>query len=171
MCNLMHNDIKCKDVYLQRCFKHHILLKFIDKVKISEANIIACGCPQNNTGYGILEKILRDIGIHKKFLRDIGIEIPYLSLPLHFFLDMILEQWLSNFNHCVKSVQVRSFRGPYFPVFGVNTVKYSSSAKTTQPLIENFFSIHKSLIIKRNLRFVRTEKQNQSKYENNMRTS
>ena len=28
------------------------------------------------------------------------------------------------FIHCVKSVQIRSFSGPYFPVFEVNTGKY-----------------------------------------------
>ena len=56
MWNLLHNDIKCNDVYLQRCFNHLILLTFIKKVKISEINIISRGCPKNNTGYGILEK-------------------------------------------------------------------------------------------------------------------
>ena len=27
--------------------------------------------------------------------------------------------------HCVKSVQIRSFSGPYFPVFGLNAEIYS----------------------------------------------
>ena len=27
-------------------------------------------------------------------------------------------------NYCIKSVQIRSFFGPYFPVFGLNTRKY-----------------------------------------------
>ena len=48
MCNLMHNGIKCNDVYLQRCFNHLLLLTFIEKVKICEINIISCGCPKNN---------------------------------------------------------------------------------------------------------------------------
>ena len=78
MCNLMHNGIKCNDVYLQRCFNHLILLTFIEKLKICEINIISCGCPKNNTGYGIL---LRDIEIRIKFVRDIGIEISFLSPP------------------------------------------------------------------------------------------
>ena len=75
MCNLMHNGIKCNDVYLQRCFNHLTLLTFIEKVKICEINIISCGCPKNNTGYGIL---LRDIEICKKFVWDIAIKISYL---------------------------------------------------------------------------------------------
>ena len=29
-------------------------------------------------------------------------------------------------SHCVKSVQIRSFSGPYFPAFGLNTERYSS---------------------------------------------
>ena len=28
-------------------------------------------------------------------------------------------------HHCVKSLQIRSFSGPYFPVFGLNTEIYS----------------------------------------------
>ena len=28
------------------------------------------------------------------------------------------------FNHCVKSVRIQSFSGPYFPAFGLNTRKY-----------------------------------------------
>ena len=29
--------------------------------------------------------------------------------------------------HCVKSVRIRSFSGPYFPAFGLNTERYSVS--------------------------------------------
>ena len=32
---------------------------------------------------------------------------------------------LLNITHCAKSVRIRSFSGPYFPVFGLNTVRYS----------------------------------------------
>ena len=28
------------------------------------------------------------------------------------------------YSHCVKSVRIRSFPGPYFPAFGLNTEKY-----------------------------------------------
>ena len=30
-------------------------------------------------------------------------------------------------SHCVKSVRIRSFSGPYFPAFGRNTERYSLS--------------------------------------------
>ena len=65
MCNLIHNGIKCNDVYLRRCFNHLKLLTFIEKFKISEINIISSGCPKNYMEYGILEE-------KKKKKRDIG---------------------------------------------------------------------------------------------------
>ena len=54
----MHNSIERNNVYLQSCFNHLILLTFIEKVKISEINIISCDYSKNNTRYGILEKKL-----------------------------------------------------------------------------------------------------------------
>ena len=30
-------------------------------------------------------------------------------------------------NHCVKSVRIWSYSGPYFPAFGLNTERYSIS--------------------------------------------
>ena len=29
------------------------------------------------------------------------------------------------FNHCIKSIRIRSYSGPYFPAFGLNTERYS----------------------------------------------
>ena len=31
--------------------------------------------------------------------------------------------------HCVKSVRIRSFSGPYFPAFGLNAERYSVSLR------------------------------------------
>ena len=31
--------------------------------------------------------------------------------------------------HCVKSVRIRSFSGPYFPAFGMNVERYSVSLR------------------------------------------
>ena len=36
---------------------------------------------------------------------------------------------LLNFLHCVKSVRIRGFSGPYFPAFGLNTERYSVSLR------------------------------------------
>ena len=38
--------------------------------------------------------------------------------------NIISKNWW-RFLHCVKSVGIRSFSGPYFPAFGLNTEKYS----------------------------------------------
>ena len=78
MCNTMYNGIKCNDVYLQRCFNHIILLRFIGKVKISEVNYIFCGCSKNNTRHEILEKKITRYQDSQKSGQDIGTEIPYL---------------------------------------------------------------------------------------------
>ena len=32
--------------------------------------------------------------------------------------------------HCLKSVRIRSYSGPYFPTFGLNTQRYSESLRT-----------------------------------------
>ena len=31
--------------------------------------------------------------------------------------------------HCVKSIRIRSFSGPYFPAFGLNAERYSVSLR------------------------------------------
>ena len=40
-------------------------------------------------------------------------------------LDKILERAC----HCVKSVRIRSYSGPHFPAFGLNTERYSVSLR------------------------------------------
>ena len=45
-----------------------------------------------------------------------------LAIGLSFMA--IGDLWLT---HCVKSVQIRSFSGPYFPAFGLNTERYAIS--------------------------------------------
>ena len=45
----------------------------------------------------------------------------YLGKTLYIFNIWIL--------HCVKSVRIQSFSGPYFPAFGLNTERYSVSLR------------------------------------------
>ena len=43
---------------------------------------------------------------------------------------MELSSWTENFTatlHCVKSVRIRSYSGPHFPAFELNTEKYGVS--------------------------------------------
>ena len=48
---------------------------------------------------------------------------------LPFDID-ILKDLRSNQDHCVKTVQIRSFSGPYFPAFGLNTEIHSVNLRT-----------------------------------------
>ena len=89
MCNLIHNGIKCNDVYLQRCFNHLKLLTFIEKFKISEINIISSGCRKNYMEYGILEK--------KKKEKKTGYRVNSLfsvCLSFHQESSIFIRNWL-----------------------------------------------------------------------------
>ena len=44
----------------------------------------------------------------------------------HLLEVMRLKEFL---HHCVKSVRIQSYSGPHFPVFGLNTEKYSVSLR------------------------------------------
>ena len=35
-------------------------------------------------------------------------------------------------HHCLKSVRIRNYSGPYFPAIGLNTEKYSECGKVGQ---------------------------------------
>ena len=39
--------------------------------------------------------------------------------------------------HCVKSVRIRSYSGPYFPTFGLNTDRYSVSVRMRENMDQN----------------------------------
>ena len=39
---------------------------------------------------------------------------------------------VSQYNHCVKSVRVRSYSGPHFPAFVLNTERYRVSPYSVQ---------------------------------------
>ena len=49
------------------------------------------------------------------------------SILMKYEAEIYLGLWLT---HCVKSVRIRSFSGPYFPTFGLNTEKYGVSIRT-----------------------------------------
>ena len=48
----------------------------------------------------------------------------FISRLTSIFLFFIFTLTVFIVSHCVKSVQMRSFSGPYFPAFGLNTEKY-----------------------------------------------
>ena len=43
--------------------------------------------------------------------------------------------------HCVKSVLIRSFSGPYFPAFGLNTKRYSVCRTRKTPNTDTFYAV------------------------------
>ena len=48
---------------------------------------------------------------------------------LHYYTNIKQVYPLTRAKHCVKSVQIRSYSGPYFPTFGLNTERYSLSLR------------------------------------------
>ena len=47
---------------------------------------------------------------------------PYVNTGLKLIISTLLSS-----THCVKCVPIRSFSGPYFPAFGLNTERYGIS--------------------------------------------
>ena len=52
-----------------------------------------------------------------------------MSFHSHVFYALSLTQKQVCNLHCVKSVRIRSFSGPYFPAFGLSKKKYSISLR------------------------------------------
>ena len=48
-----------------------------------------------------------------------------------------IQEWSGH--HCVKSVQIRSFSGPYFPVFRLNTFRIQSECGEIQTRKKSIF--------------------------------
>ena len=51
----------------------------------------------------------------------------YIHLSINVSVFKIVVFVIRNDFHCMKSLQIRSFSGPYFPLFGLNTVIYSAN--------------------------------------------
>ena len=68
--------------------------------------------------------------------------------------DDELQKYKANYTryHCVKNVQMRTFSGPYFPVFGLNTEIYSVNLRIQSkyrkirtrktPHLDDFYALH-----------------------------
>ena len=51
------------------------------------------------------------------------------KLPSHIHISALVKHVKSRHCHFVKSVRIRSYSGPHFPVFGLNTDRYSVSLR------------------------------------------
>ena len=59
-----------------------------------------------------------------------GLHNSMYLLILHFFTSqLVIRQQLDKTNYCVKSVRIRSYSGPHFPAFGLNTERYFVSLR------------------------------------------
>ena len=64
------------------------------------------------------------------YLRSLNYLNMYLFVNSYVNSKMLLYHLLQEWNsikafHCVRSVRIRSFSGPYFPTFGLKTERYS----------------------------------------------
>ena len=53
-----------------------------------------------------------------------------LHVALTLYVIYVLRKIYNESMHCLKSVRIRSYSGPYFPAFGLNTERYSVSLRT-----------------------------------------
>ena len=88
-----------------------------------------------------LLKVDRDETVHrvkyrpKQSIRNAGFSFPYsakelfnpfqANVPYLYPLKTSENKTFSGDIHCVKSVHIRSYSGPYFPAFGLNAERYS----------------------------------------------
>ena len=79
----------------------------------------------------VLEFFLMDLQLHRptvcEHLLAAGSDDNQLTVRIHIDLVKIINaiHKLKNLNlHCLKSVRIRSYFGPYFPAFGLNTERY-----------------------------------------------
>ena len=61
------------------------------------------------------------------------------------FPKKFLSYYMNNPIHCVKSVRIRSYSGPYFPAFGLNTERYG--VKMRNKIISKTDTFHVVLLL------------------------
>ena len=69
---------------------------------------------------GFINRKAQSSKFYKDFYGSSG-----LFLSFYFFINYLHSKKI----HCVKSVRIRSYSDPYFPVFGLNTERYSVSLR------------------------------------------
>ena len=67
-------------------------------------------------------------------------------------------------NHCVKNVRIRSYSGPHFPVFGLNTVRYSVYLRAQSeygeirtritPNTDTFYAVNNEIFLQRYRKYI-----------------
>ena len=74
----------------------------------------------------IPESLQISVTLYYRLLCRILWRIPEIS-TLFLLLYCLVFAWLLSSSHCIKSACIRSYSGPHFPAFGLNTERYSLS--------------------------------------------
>ena len=61
----------------------------------------------------------------------------YINIYIYIYVVLSNDSSVA-LSHCMKSVQIRSFFGPYFSVFGLNTRKYEPEKS---PYLDTFHAV------------------------------
>ena len=71
---------------------------------------------------------VKQIMVEEIFLVSASFPIFLLILISCSFINLLrIKARFINFSHCLKSVLIRSYSGPYFPAFGLNAERYGVS--------------------------------------------
>ena len=95
--------------------------KYVSLTLLCVIDVIVCNCHQKNV-------------CHSCRSEAFIVNFKQISHIVHCWLwtrKCLLSSWLiqSNLQHCVKSVRIRSYSGPHFPAFGLNTERYGVSLR------------------------------------------
>ena len=63
------------------------------------------------------------------WLQTCFLKIDFVSDFFSYMPEQVVYSWKAYYYHCVKSVRSRSYYGPRFPAFGLNTERYQVSLR------------------------------------------
>ena len=90
---------------------------------------------------GVEKDALRTNELKKsKMVNQYIVHVSIYEVPCSENYQKTVSNFLGAFSHCVKSVRIRSFSGPYFPVFTPNAGKYGPE-KT--PYLDTFHAVRR----------------------------
>ena len=75
--------------------------------------------------FKVVQVRLEWVVVNFKEVLDVSVKIKIHSL--------CLKNLFFGRDHCVKNVRIRSYSGPYFPTFGLNTKRYFVSLRIFTP--------------------------------------
>ena len=95
---------------------------FIKIISVSNSTL-------NNCVWGIVKK--------NRFCLYTEIKMPFCVIRETVWKLSKLKQKFLHFIHCVKSVHIRSFSGPFLAAFGLNTERHFSCSNISYPIVND----------------------------------